>query len=468
MFEYKDEYYEIQKMNNQLINSQRALTKTNQRLKQALADIRSANDTIALLEQDELTGLCRVSAFYRKVRKRRAKEAGQPFDIIVLNIEHFSLVNEIFGRKASEQLVQSLALFLTGLEHAEDGIIARSSGDVFYLYMPVSPEKERFCDEMARKLPDFFSTYPLPIHLNGRIGVYVGSEEEIPVEQMCDRARLALDTVGKQEGAKIAFYTKELHEKLLMEHRILDCVQDALENGEYKLYLQPKVDMAKNGEMIGAEALIRWISPTMGFIPPDKFIPLLEKEGRVYPVDQYIWEQACKFLHERKVRGFPPITVSVNLARADLYQPDLPDVLDRMLKKYDLTPKDIHLEIIERDYTGDTKYMLEVVGLLRSKGFTIEMDDFGVGESSLAMVAEMPVDVLKLDRQFLVANLHSERHVAVIRLILNLAKTLGMKVIAEGVETKEQANLLLSLGCHYAQGYLYGKPEPAQKFLEQK
>ena len=112
--------------------------------------------------------------------------------------------------------------------------------------------------------------------------------------------------------------------------------------------------------------------------------------------------------------------------------------------------------------------MLEVVGLLRSKGFTIEMDDFGVGESSLAMVAEMPVDVLKLDRQFLVANLHSERHVAVIRLILNLAKTLGMRVIAEGVETKEQADLLLSLGCHYAQGYLYGKPEPAQKFLEQK
>lgn len=468
MFEYKDEYYEIQKMNNQLINSQRALTKTNQRLKQALADIRSANDTIALLEQDELTGLFRVSAFYRKVKWRRVQAPEQLFDIIVLNIEHFSLVNELFGRKASEQLVRSLALFLTGLEHAEDGIIARSSGDVFYLYMPVVLGKERFCDQMEKKLPEFFNAYPLPIHLSGRIGVYTGGEEEIPVEQMCDRARLALDTVGKQDDGKIAFYTRELHEKLLMEHRILDSVQDALENGEYKLYLQPKVDMAKDGEMVGAEALIRWISPEMGFIPPDKFIPLLEKEGRIYPVDQYIWEEACKFLHERKVRGMKPVTVSVNLARADLYQPDLLDVLTGLLKKYDLKPQELNLEIIERDYTGDSEHMFEILGKLRNTGFTIEMDDFGVGESSLAMAAEMPVDVLKLDRQFLVANLHSERHVAVIRLILNLAKTLGMKVIAEGVETKEQADLLLSLGCHYAQGYLYGKPEPAQKFLEQK
>ena len=465
MLQYKDEYYEIQKMNNQLINSQRALVKANQRLKQALADIRSANDTIALLEQDELTGLCRMSAFYHKVRKRRGREPEQPFDIIVLNIEHFTLVNELFGRKASEQLVQSMALFLTGLEHADEGILARSSGDVFYLYMPVISGKERFYDFLMQKLPVFFESYPLPVHLEGRIGVYSGGEEEIPVEQMCDRARLALDTIQKQDKRRIAFYTRELHEKILLEHRILDSVQDALENREYKLYLQPKVDMT-TGKMIGAEALIRWISPEMGFIPPDKFIPLLEKEGRIYPVDQYIWEEACRFLHERKSRGLSPITVSVNLARADLYQSDLPDVLENLLEKYDLHPQELHLEIIERDYTGDTQHMSDILDRLKKQGFTIEMDDFGVGESSLAMAAEMPVDILKLDRQFLVANLHSERHVAVIRLILNLAKTLGMKVIAEGVETKEQVELLLSLGCWYAQGYLYGKPEPAEKLLE--
>ena len=239
-------------------------------------------------------------------------------------------------------------------------------------------------------------------------------------------------------------------------------MQDALDNREYRLYLQPKIDMT-TGKMIGAEALIRWISPEMGFIPPDKFIPSLEKEGRIYPVDQYIWGEACRFLRERKNLGLSPITVSVNLARADLYQSDLPEVLENLLRKYDLHPQELHLEIIERDYTGDTRHMSGILDTLKKQGFTIEMDDFGVGESSLAMAAEMPVDILKLDRQFLVANLNSERHVAVIRLILNLAKTLGMKVIAEGVETREQVELLLSLGCRYAQGYVYGKPEPAEK-----
>ena len=466
MVQYKDEYYEIQKMNNQLINSQRALMKSNQRLKQALADIRNANDTIALLERDELTGLCRMSAFYRKVKKRVAKHPGQPFDVIVLNIEHFVLVNDLFGRKASEQLVQSLALFLSGMEHTEEGVIARSSGDLFYLYMPADPQQERFCDVLVRELDEFFGSYPLPVRLAGRIGVCPG-DETIPVEQLCDRARLALDTVNGQGRAKIAFYNHELHEKLLLEHRIFDSVQGALKNREFQCYLQPKVDMS-TGEMVGAEALIRWISPEMGFIPPDKFIPLLEKEGGIYAVDQFIWEEACRFLRERKERGLEPMRVSVNLARADLYQPDLPQVLDNLLKKYGLAPQELNLEIIERDYTGDTEHMFEILTGLRDRGFLIEMDDFGVGESSLAMAAEMPVDVLKLDRMFLVKNLHSELHVAVIRLILELAKTLGMKVIAEGVETQEQADLLLSLGCRYAQGYFYGRPEPAENFLKQK
>ncbi len=438
MVQYKDEYYEIQKMNNQLINSQRALVKANQRLKQALADVRNANDTIALLERDELTGLCRMSAFYRKVRKRIAKHPGQPFDVIVLNIEHFALVNDLFGRKASEQLVQSLALFLSGIERTDEGVLDRPSGDLFFLYMPADPQQERFCDVLVRELDGFFSTYPLPLRLAWRIGVCPG-DETIPVEQLCDRARLALDTVAGQGRAKIAFYNHELHEKLLMEHRIFDSVQGALKGREFQLYLQPKVDMT-TGEMVGAEALIRWISPEMGFIPPDKFIPLLEKEGGIYAVDQYIWEEACRFLRARKDQGQRPMAVSVNLARADLYQPDLPQVLDGLLKRYGLTPQELNLEIIERDYTGDTENMCEILTGLRERGFLIEMDDFGVGESSLAMAAEMPVDVLKLDRMFLVANLHSDRHVAVIRLILELAKTLGMKVIAEGVETQEQAD----------------------------
>lgn len=201
-------------------------------------------------------------------------------------------------------------------------------------------------------------------------------------------------------------------------------------------------------------------------MPPNDFIPLLEKEGAIYPVDQYIWEQACKALHKRRELGLPVRSVSVNVARSDFYQPDLLDVLLRLVEKYELEPGQLHLEVLERAYVQDSARLFEVLTQLRSHGFPIEMDDFGVGESSLAMLASMPVDLIKLDRQFLVTAEKDPRHVEVIRCIVQLAHTLHIDILAEGVETPEQAEMLLSLGCGSAQGYLYGRPEPAENFLK--
>ena len=159
------------------------------------------------------------------------------------------------------------------------------------------------------------------------------------------------------------------------------------------------------------------------------------------------------------------LPISVNVARNDLYQPDLPDALDHLLTSYGLPTDLLNLEILERSYVEDPAHMLKILTRLRDQGFLIEMDDFGIGESSLAMLAEMPVDCLKLDRQFLVAGIHDRRHIEVIRMILNLASALDIQTIAEGVETQEQADFLVSMGCPIAQGYFYGRPEPAEKFL---
>ena len=193
----------------------------------------------------------------------------------------------------------------------------------------------------------------------------------------------------------------------------------------------------------------------------------MESESAIYPVDQYIWEQACKVLQRRRELGLPAWSISVNVARSDFYQPDLLEVLLRLLKKYGLQPGQLHLEVLERAYVKDSSRLFEVLTQLRSHGFCIEMDDFGVGESSLAMLSNMPVDIIKLDRQFLVTALDEPRHIEVIRCIIQLARTLKIGIIAEGVETKEQADLLLHLGCCRAQGYLYGRPEPAENFLKQ-
>ena len=460
---YRDEYFQIQQMNNQLINSQRALVKSNQQLKRALLEVQNANDRIAQLELDELTGLYRTSTFFERTEERARNAPEKKFEMLALNIAHYALVNEMFGRKASRQLLRELALFLCGLDTSGQGVFCRATGDLFYIFMP---EETKFAELLHAKLILFFSNYPLPVHLLGRIGVCPCKGGKIRAEKLCDRARLALDTLTPQSTEQIAYYNETLHEQLRMEHRILDSVRDALFRHEFRLYLQPKVDMVTR-KQIGAEALIRWIHPEMGFIPPDRFIPLLEKEDLIYRVDQYIWEEACKVMQQRKKLGLAAMPTSVNLARSDLYQPDLPQVLDRLLREYELAPEELRLEIIERTYTDDSDHIFSVLKGLREEGFCIEMDDFGVGASSLSMAAEMPVDVLKLDRSFVNTSLNSERHTKIVQFIIELARTLQMKIIAEGVETEEEARLLLTLGCRYAQGYLFGRPQPAENFLKE-
>ena len=458
---YRDEYYQIEQMNNQLVNSQRALVKCNRRLQKALEDIQSANDTIAALEQDETTSLYCVSAFYQKTEKLLHDKPDMPFHIMALGIEHFTLAGNIFGKPECDRLLRELALFLTGLDDSDSGVLARASDDVIYICMPAHLH---FYHTLDRELPHFFAPYPLPIHLCARIGVYAAENLSLSVSQMCSRARLAL-SAAEQSGEKhVLFYDKAMHERLLWEHHILEGIHDAFHHHEFKLYLQPKFNM-RTGKQVGAEALIRWIHPEMGFVPPALFIPLLEKEGMVYDVDRYIWEETCKFLQARRKNGLPLYPISINISRCDLYHQDLIDVLLGLLEKYDLEPQNLNLEIIERAYTEDSEHVRQVMTCLREKGFRIEMDDFGTGASSLSMVAEIPVDVLKLDRSFLTSDLSNPRHVEVIRLIVKLAGVLQIKLIAEGVETQEQKDVLLSLGCEYAQGYLYSKPKPAEELL---
>ena len=255
---YNDEYYEIQLMNNQLINSQRALTKSNIQLKKVLNEVREANNTISLLEQDPLTGLYCASAFYRKVQQYVQEYSETAYDIIVLDIDNFKLINEIFGRKNGDVMLQKLGLFLIGLEYAERGVFARASADTFYILMP---QELRFYEMLDQKVAVFLNTYPLPVHLRAKIGVFSvqnsdvavfgsaaadssnssDSGDQISVEQMCDQARLALNTLSPGTDSRIAFYDKELHEKLVKNHQILDSVPDALKNHEFQLYLQTKI-----------------------------------------------------------------------------------------------------------------------------------------------------------------------------------------------------------------------------------
>lgn len=450
---YQDEYYEIERMNNQLMNSQRALIKNNMQLKKVLNEIIDANNLITILEHDQLTNLYCAAAFYQKAGTKIKKNAQ---DIIVVDIERFHMINEVFGRSIGDKLLKDFARFLIGLRKSEEGIFCRAYADTFYICMPT---ERKFYDELGEKIKRYFDNYPLPVHISVKIGVYSVEDIEISVEQMCDRAFLAMEDTSQKVTGHIRFYNNELHEKMIMEHKILDSIPQALKNHDFMMYLQPKVEMSTR-KIIGAEALIRWIHPEFGFVRPDQFIPLLEKRHQIYQIDKYIWEEACKALKYRRDHHLSEIAISVNVSRDDLYKEDLIDVLNGLITKYELEPKQLHLEIIERAYVDDSAHMYQILTKLREQGFLIEMDDFGTGESSLAMVADMPIDYIKLDRKFLVSGLDDKRHIEVIRAMINLAKTLEIEVLAEGIETKEQEETLYKLGCRCAQGYFYGKPAP--------
>ena len=458
--DYEDEYSAIQRMNSQLVNSQRALMKTNQRYRQVLTEVRDANNLIALLEQDELTALLRSPALYRRARERMTAAPDTDFSLLVVDLEPFKLVNEIFGRAAGDALLRSYALLLAGLDESGQGVFAHASGNSFLAFVPAALQ---FGPLLLRETRVFLEQYPLPIRLHCRIGLCTARGGLTP-EEMTDRARLALDTTRGSRVSSLACYDDALHKELMLQHKILDSIQDAITRQELKLYLQPKVRL-DTGEVCGAEALVRWFHPELGFVPPMQFIPLLEQTGSVYAVDQYVWEQTCGILARRRALGLAPLPISINIARSDFYQPDLLDVLQGLLQKYSLPPALLHLEILERAYAKDSDQLSSVLNRLREHGFCIEMDDFGVGESSLAMLTTLPVDVIKLDRQFLLTTLQDARHAQVIRCIVQLADALNIDVLAEGVETAEQAALLQRLGCRHAQGYLYGKPEPAEHFL---
>lgn len=459
---FDDGYYQIQQMNNQLINSQRALLKKNQQLNSLLREIRDANNLISLLEHDELTGLLSASAFYQQAQNCLEQNADSDYEVIIINLAQFKLVNETCNREAGDKLLKTLALFLTGLNTTDQGLVSRITADVFYLFFPTSLH---ISGQLKESISSFLERYPLPLHLHARIGVYSTTFERVPVENMCDRALFAIDSITDATDTEIAFYDQKMHDQLLLEALILDHVHEAVENHEFQLYLQPKVDILTR-QLIGAEALVRWQHPTLGWITPDRFIPLLEKNGYIYEVDQYIWREACKILATLKSDFDFSIPISVNAARGDLYQKDFLQVLQNLISDYQLEPSNLRIEIIERNYVRDASNICQILSDLRSVGFDIEMDDFGTGESSLSMIADMPIDYIKLDRTFLASGLQSRRHTEIIRLIINLTRTLDMGVIAEGVETQEQADLLSQLGCNYAQGYFYDRPMPADEFLK--
>ena len=434
-------------------------------IRHRVASLIKLRETAAMVNQfkyDRLTGLYSKEFFYQKVRERLDSNPDREYFILSSNLENFKLYNDTFGREAGDRMLVRAAESIRAHVGA-DGICGRYSADRFLCLRERKKENGlmgKRCHNGQQAEHDGKIE-----NLAVKIGVYEIRDRTISVEQMCDRALLAVESIKGKYDKHVAVYDDVLRSQLLREKLITDSMETALEEKQFKVYFQPKYSLADD-RMMGAEALVRWIHPQWGFMNLGEFIPLFEKNGFIRVLDRYIWESVCEKICEWKKKGYPILPIAVNVSRADIYQPNLVDIFCDLIKKYDIDPAYLHLEITESAYTESPDQIISTVDKLREKGFVIEMDDFGSGYSSLNMLSQISLDVLKLDMKFIWNEMEKPADQSILNDIINMAHRMHLKVVAEGVETRDQKKRLEAMGCDYGQGYFYAKPMPGQEYEE--
>lgn len=407
---------------------------------------------INMIERDALTGLYSMSFFAKKVAEVIQSNEDKRYLVVFANISRFKLVNELFGRAEGDRLLTFIGKSILDTI-GENELCGHAGADNFFILIDSDEYNEESIKEIVNKL----NSYSIPINIVMRFGVYMINDITMPIEKICDRAKLAVDTFEGNYESFITYYDDSIREKLLREHMITNAMKRAVEEKQFVIYYQPKFDL--NSEcVIGAEALVRWKHPEFGFLSPGEFIPIFEKNGFISELDYYVWDCVCQKIASWVETGHSLMPISVNVSRVDLYNPKLPQLLFDLVNKYKIPIQYLHLEITESAYTDNAKQMIDIVNEIRKIGFVIEMDDFGTGYSSLNMLSDLPIEILKLDMSFLRNNVGRSSGRSVIQFVINLAKWLGLFVVAEGVETQEQAIFLRNMGCDYAQGYYYSKP----------
>ena len=364
---YGSGYYEIQKLNSQLINYQRTLAKANCRLQGLLEEARQARNTIDLLERDMLTGLLSEKIFYDRASRILELHPEQEFDILAVDIEQFKIVNEVFGTGRGDRLLMDLTVCLLTIQNDSRTLITRARADTFFAILP--RRKETY-EALNANMGRFLESYPLPMHLQIKAGIYQIDSRDLEVARMCDRALMAAGSIKRNYGQRFALYNHAMHEKLMVEQRIINTMESALERGDFIVYLQPKVEV-DTGKLIGAEALVRWEHPEFGMISPGDFVPVFERNGFIYHLDLFVWRKVCRMLREWKEMGAAAVPISVNVSRIDLYHEDLLESLLGMVRENGLDPGELHLEITESAYVKDSVQLVTVIRRLRQGGFCL-------------------------------------------------------------------------------------------------
>ena len=429
-----------------------------------LVQWRNGREITNLAYRDEITGRANWQKFVAVCNARLGSRSwwNSKHAALCIDINRFTIYNDYYGHKTGNSLLKYLAETLDLMCSSRE-MAARRSGDIFVALWNYSS-----VEELNKRLDDLFSLLkdgPNSENVSLSVGVYPLTEQDKDIVHAVDMAIIAEQSIEDTKVNTVTYFDEKIRAQMTEEHELEKLMHVALDNGEFKLFLQPK-HRVQDGALGGAEALVRWISPEKGFISPGKFIPLFEKNGFVGPVDNYILEQLCIFQRSRLRKGYKTVPISVNVSRVQLSDPNLAHEICSIVDKYSVPHKYIDIELTESACFDDMDVLVTTITKLRSMGFPVSMDDFGSGYSSLNLLKDLPFDTLKIDGEFFRNVTDADRANVVVKNIIDLAKSLHMTVVAEGIEQQEQVDFLRTTECDLIQGYFYSKPISAKDFEE--
>lgn len=402
-------------------------------------------------------------SFMERLRKRLPEILPNTYCIVAIDIEHFRLFNKLYGRSSGDEVIRYIYTCLKQSALEYDGIDAYLGGDNFVAFLP---DDDEVLNNIRQKIIKKFSEWNNTSAFFPLFGVYTIKDTSVLPELMYDHAMLALSHAEEDYKWHICRYTIEMESSLEKEVYLLAAIEEGLEKGEFTFFAQPQCNIA-TGQIVGAEALVRWQKPDGEVLLPGGFIPVLEKNKMIDQLDRYVWEKVCQWLKGWIDQGYSPVTISINVSRIDIYAMDVPKYIFSLLEKYQIPEHLIKIEITESAYTENNNRISHAVNTFRNRGLVVMMDDFGCGYSSLNMLKNIPVDVLKLDMRFLQFKEEERQKSAnILESIVNMAGLLHLPIVVEGVENESQEKFVQKLGCRYIQGFYYYKPLPIKKFEE--
>lgn len=414
-------------------------------------------------EKDALTDLYTKTYFYKYAEMIDKYHPELKTDAVILNIEHFHLVNEIYGRQFGDKVLITIAGTIRNFLTDTEGLACRSEGDTFYIYLSHQSSYDPLIDKIQEELSALSQT----LHVRLRAGVYSKVEHSLSMEERFSDANFACNTLRGNYMRYVAYYDMSLREHSLFEEHMVSDIHEGLEQKQFILVYQPKYDVSsEDPQLCGVEVFVRWNHPAYGMIRPKSFLNVFEQNGLITMLDHYVIHEAVDQLEKWRGELDLNVPVSVNISRIDLYDAKFPDFLKECLMSHDMTPTDLVLEITESAYSTNADQLIEAIERLRRVGYKIEMDDFGSGYSSLNSLTSMPIDVLGLSDTFVESIHEDDKTLKLVHLIGEIADYIGVPVGAEGVEIATQYDILKKLGCRYMQGYYFTKPLPADEFRQ--